>query len=441
MVNSPRLLEDTEVSASELSPRNIWLITSGEPIEEIDGAARPLRTGLLAQAFVEAGHRVTWWTARYDHFSKTHRTGPSAREQKNGARVCLLNSCGYEGNHSPWRVIDHSMLGANLYLKSRSAESPNVIVASFPPIELAAAAVAYGRRRGIPVVVDVRDLWPDVLTVAMSGVKGALGRVASLAYRPLARWTLTNATALTSITESMLAWGLRSARRDLSSVDSVFPFGYSSVDPSPDAITAATAFWAANGITGSRPTYCFSGSVNDHIDIELLIATQQSLRASQPDARLVVCGTGSRLQDLKQSALGSDVVVYPGWIGRVEIWTLLRMCRAGLVPYRKRFDFELSVPNKILEYLSAGLPIISTLQGPTDQLLAHHRCGCTIPYGDTGAMLQSMARFADDDTFREHRTNALRAFQQSFSANIVYRDMVNHVLTLAHVPSLAPDVR
>ena len=84
---------------------------------------------------------------------------------------------------------------------------PDVIVASFPPIELAAAAVRLGRQFGVATVVDVRDLWPDVFRT-MAGRERVLGAIAARAYDPLAIWTLRNATALTSITESMLDWAL-----------------------------------------------------------------------------------------------------------------------------------------------------------------------------------------------------------------------------------------
>jgi hypothetical protein len=44
----------------------------------------------------------------------------------------------------------------------KDASSPDIILASFPPIESAAAAVAIARTRGCKVVIDIQDLWPEV---------------------------------------------------------------------------------------------------------------------------------------------------------------------------------------------------------------------------------------------------------------------------------------
>jgi glycosyltransferase involved in cell wall biosynthesis len=414
------------------SAQDVWLITSGEPIEGVDGPVRPLRTGLLASSFSSAGHDVTWWTARYNHFTKVQRTGPDCQRHLNGTTVRLLKSCGYETNHSPWRIVDHTLLGLDFRRQTRHTRKPSVIVASFPPIELAAAAVRYGLMTGVPVVVDVRDLWPDLFGVGMSGLRAVLGRAATVAYGPIARWTLSNATALTSITEPMLSWSLRMANRNYHKRDAVFPFGYSDTPPPESAIQSARHFWNALGVTGSTPTFCFSGSINDHVDANLLMNSHRRLRESCPEAQLVVCGAGSRLDSLRESCSQNDGFLFPGWVGRAEIWTLLRLCRAGVVPYRQRFDFEVSVPNKILEYLSAGLPILSTLQGPTRELLDEHGCGATVAYGNAEQMAGLMVQLSELggvlDTFRQ---NAQRAFSRYYRADLVYGDMAAHVLGLS----------
>ena len=78
----------------------------------------------------------------------------------------------------------------------------------------------------------------------------------------------------------------------------------------------------------------------------------------------------------------SDNVVRPGWIDSDRMSWLLRRTTVGLAPYRSQPDFEANYPNKIVEYLAWGLPVVTTLhRGVTADLLTTHGCG--IPIVDT----------------------------------------------------------
>jgi glycosyltransferase involved in cell wall biosynthesis len=47
----------------------------------------------------------------------------------------------------------------------------------------------------------------------------------------------------------------------------------------------------------------------------------------------------------------------------------------------------MSIPNKVAEYLSQGLPIISSLiAGPSGKLIREQDAGWTYPYGDSDAL-------------------------------------------------------
>ena len=39
---------------------------------------------------------------------------------------------------------------------------PDIILTSIPSIELSKVAVKYANKFNIPIVLDIRDLWPDV---------------------------------------------------------------------------------------------------------------------------------------------------------------------------------------------------------------------------------------------------------------------------------------
>ena len=75
----------------------------------------------------------------------------------------MLHGCGYSSNVSLARFRDHRQV-AERFAAAAAAEPrrPDIIVAGLPTIELCLESTRYGKQRGVPVVLDMRDMWPDV---------------------------------------------------------------------------------------------------------------------------------------------------------------------------------------------------------------------------------------------------------------------------------------
>jgi hypothetical protein len=183
---------------------DVWLMKIGEPLP-IDGDVRLMRMGILARRLVRAGHDVTWWVAAFKHFQKTHRFDEDrVVELSENYRLRLIHTSGYRSNLSLARVRDHAAWTRKFTAQARSLEPPSIVLCSMPTPGAALAAARYGRARGVPVVIDIRDLWPDVFFEI-------LPRALAWAARPLL-WPMTrttreacaSATALFGITPSYL---------------------------------------------------------------------------------------------------------------------------------------------------------------------------------------------------------------------------------------------
>ncbi len=77
-------------------------------------------------------------------------------------QVRLIRSCGYRRNIGISRFVDHAQLGLRFGRIASNAPLPEIAVVGFPPIEIAAAAVGFCRRHGVPSALDVKDLRPDL---------------------------------------------------------------------------------------------------------------------------------------------------------------------------------------------------------------------------------------------------------------------------------------
>src|SRR5678816_2379197 len=190
----------------------VWIVNVGEPMAVDPGAERKLRMGLIADRLIERGHEVVWWTSSFDHNYKRQRYTSNATVRiSESFEIRFLHARPYSANISIGRLINHRQLGRAFEFAAQAtagADRPDVIFATMPIVELAAAASSYGKRHDIPVIIDIRDLHPDIYLNLVPRVAHPVARLAmTQMYRDL-RTSLHLASGLVAIAPSFLDWGL-----------------------------------------------------------------------------------------------------------------------------------------------------------------------------------------------------------------------------------------
>jgi glycosyltransferase involved in cell wall biosynthesis len=313
---------------------------------------------------------------------------------------------------------------------ARCQPPPDIVVVAMPTPGLAAAAVEYGQQKGVPVVVDMRDMWPDCYVEQAPRGTTALVLLLSRPAARAVRRACSKAAAIFGITRPFVEWGLTYARRPATPLDRDFPLAYSQAEPPSQDIEAARRLWAQRGIT-ERPGQfiaSFFGYFGGRYDIDTIIEAAKVLQKDALPVTFVLCGDGQYLQKCRQLAKGVDSVVLPGWVGQAEIWTMARMSSVGLAPYISSTSFRMSIPNKVIEYWSGGLPVVNSLDGIVADLLARHDCGVTYRLGDPGGLASALRGLYNDPTrLTAMSRNATALFNERFVAEKVYRDMDRHL--------------
>jgi glycosyltransferase involved in cell wall biosynthesis len=411
----------------------IWLVTIGEPVPLGEGRSDRLhRTGYFAGLLADRGHEVTWWTSTFDHFRKKHHFREDTTVAIRSNLTCrLLSGCGYRSNLSLTRIRDHRQIARKFASQAARMSPPDILVAAFPIIELSLESVRFGKREGVPVVLDMRDMWPDIF---VDSIPGFFRPIARLALGPLFRQAYaacSRAAAITGITEAFVEWGLARGRRKRSAFDRAFPLGYTVVPPSPDAIAKAEAYWDGLGVTAEGRDFVvsFCGTVGRQLDLETVISAARSLEGKARKFRFVLCGTGDRLEHFRGVSADVKSVLLPGWVGAAEIYVLMRRASVGLDPLPDRYDFLATVNNKAIEYMSAGLPVISSpKQGVLHDLLRQWNCGISCHSGDAQGLAAVLLRLRGDASeLAEMSRNAARLFEETFQAERVYGAMADHL--------------
>lgn len=394
----------------------VGVIAAAEPLA-IDGIGnRSFRAGMVTSALVGRGHEVTWWTSNFDHVRKAYRFPPIATVdvQQDGYLIRLLNGRPYKRNISLARLRHNREVAEALGLDMSSfVEKLDLIFCCVPTQELAAVAVAVGRRKGIPVVLDVRDPWPDVyLSVLPHSLRRAAKVVLSRQFES-AKENFRRADALTAVSETYLEWGLALAGRSKSRRDEVFPIGH----PNAPSVRAPRP--------EGGPFVCtFVGTFGASYDLETLISAARLLEQTSDRPFLIrLVGDGDNKAHLASLAAGVRTVELTGWLGAERLQGVLATSSVGLCAYRR--DAVQTLPNKPFEYWSAGLPIANSLTGELAQLIDAEGVGINYQPGDAAGLagvLMAMERDAGRVDAMSQR--ASRLMEHRFSAQRIYDDMV-----------------
>ncbi len=421
-----------------------WVIKAGEPIPFLTSESKDrfLRAGLMCLTLAGRGHQVVWWASQFDHNRKEFRTVETDQPIPAGGNdpdLVFLSSPGYKNNIGFRRLWDHKQIAVRFRALAPTLERPDVIVAAYPIVDLACAAVDFGQAHHIPVVVDIRDLWPDIIYDWLNRRIGRLGLKSDgllIPYERMARRSFRRADSVIAISQGMLDWAGRFGRPPECRVaDRVFYQSKRFVTIDGTARAAEIHSWAERGVDFSQPKtrLVWAGTMTPQSDAAtLMVALGRIPERYRCAIEVIICGTGSLADTIKRMANDCVHVVFADWVGQAALSVLLEESHIGLMCYPDRFDFQASIPNKVADYCAAGLRILTNLTGEIARLTAGTGTLIHYPTGDSSALAELLVDIAQDpDRYRTDHAPARDIFNRLFDADKVMDDFADHLESLA----------
>jgi glycosyltransferase involved in cell wall biosynthesis len=391
----------------------VWIVTVSEQVPSDSPTERLLRGGTWAHELAHRGHQVVWWTDNVDHMRKRLRTSENASVRLSPElELRMVAGAGYERSMSLSRLCHYRSTSRELGKWMAASTSPDVCLAALPALEWVEATLDVGEERRFPVVVDCRDMWPDLF---LDVVPGYLMWPARLALSPLFRQkreVCRRAFAISGVTAQFVEWGLAAAGRQHNGMDFVAHHAYPQLECDPDTLAQAANSWDASGLL----TICFFGVLASGFDFAPVMAGLRLLGPRASQVRLVICGDGHNLPQIRRLASGLDNVHFAGHVSGARIRTMMDRSDVALAPYTRTRNFMSNIPGKISEYLSAGLPIVSGIDGALGEYLESNCCGWL--YSDASGFASCVAQLLDrPDMHLDARHRATAAFDRDFRAD------------------------
>lgn len=413
-----------------------WVFKTGEPVPYLPAEAedRLFRAGLMAETLHRRGAEVTWWTGQFHHQLKYMRdVTPSVplHPASDGPEMIFLPSRGYAKNISLARFRDHADMRRAFETLAPQRPRPDVIICAWPTIDLADAAVRFGQANGIPVILDVRDLWPDILYERITVKTGLPFKGYLWPYERMGKRAMRGATAVTSITEGMLNWAQTRFGRENTGHDRVFHQSQHPETREPD-----TGFWAEKGVDLDAPKtrFVWAGTLISDLDIQTLLSAIETLpETAAQELEFVFCGSGDLTPRIEALAGKLPHVIYGGWVSQAALQALYARSHIGMMCYLDRFDFQLSIPNKVADFTRSGLRILTNLQGEMERVLGPENLIIPYPTQDVAALRAQLIQIAEQpDFYRAPAPQGPALFSKLFDADVVMNEFASYVDAIAH---------
>jgi putative colanic acid biosynthesis glycosyltransferase WcaI len=252
------------------------------------------------------------------------------------------------------RATNYAAFAVAAALRALTLPRPDVVVISSPPLTVAPLGPLLARRFRCPWILEVRDIWPE------SAVSVGWLRRESLAYRLLER--LARSTTASADLVLVPTPGLEPLVREHGARSVTTLTG--AVAPRPADETGRAAARARLGVSDSECLFLYLGAIGVANGLDTLVEAVKLLPA-QVGARIVVAGDGSARQALADAlaAYRLDRMTLLPPVPRDEVDDLLAAADVGLHLLRPDPVFESALPSKVLDYLGAHLPFVTTVGG------------------------------------------------------------------------------
>jgi colanic acid biosynthesis glycosyl transferase WcaI len=356
---------------------------------EMGGAAARLHG--LARWLVRLGHHVTVITGMPNYptgvVPAPYRHKLRVREEMDGVDVLRTWVYASAFRSSVRRLANYFSFVVSATLAGLGAgRGYDVILASSPPPFVGLTGLFLARLRRIPLVFDIRDIWPEVAIEA--GEFSADAPLARWGWR-LAHFLYRHADHITPVTASkrsrLLASGV--PQHKLTVVTNGADL---------DLVPASPADKRVELELQGKFVVLYAGLLGVAQGVEVAVEAAEILRAQQ-DVHFLIVGDGRR-----QSAIAArvkelnlnNVTLLPRQ-PREAMPAFLATADACLVPLAND-SLEDAVPSKLLEAWAHSRPVILAAAGEAAHIVDQSGGGVVVAPGDPAALAEAVLALRDN---------------------------------------------
>lgn len=370
-----------------------------------EGNAPATRVSALCERWAKAGHDVTVVTCApnvpngvvYDGYANRR-----CSETINGVRVERVKTYIAANKGAVKRMLNFVSYFLSALFAALRLPKPDVVIATSPQIFCGYAGVWYRRLRGkvkveggrrkIPLVVEIRDIWPE----SMFAVGAKVPRIGVKALELVERAMYRCCDRLVTVGEG---YRLRLKEKGVPEEKmSVVMNGTDLAVYSPrEKNLELLRKWGLDG----RFVVSYIGTVGMACGLEVVLEAAEKINL--PEVVFVIVGDGAHRENLEAEAKrrGLANVVFTGRQPKSSMPDWVASSDVNLVHLKKTDLFTTVMPSKIFESAGCKRPIIMGVDGFAKKLVMDAKAGLDMAPENAESLVSCVKQLASDPALCE----------------------------------------
>ncbi|MCK9506362.1 MAG: glycosyltransferase family 4 protein [Porticoccaceae bacterium] len=361
----------------------------------------------LARHLTRSGHRVTIIASPVSYLTGAG-TGRRPGKKVDDLGVTIIRSYTLPALHHSfiWRIFSFFSFMLSSLVNGLFVSRVDLVWGTTPPIFQAPTAWLLARLKGVPFLLEVRDLWPS-FAVAVGVLKNKyLIRLSEglerFLYRHADRVVVNSPGFIQHVQQ-------RGARQVALVPNGADPDMF---DPAADG----SQFRVENGLE-EKYVILYAGAHGISNDLDVVLDAAELLR-DEPSIRIVMVGSGKEkprlVAEAEQRQLENLLFLPP--VAKQDMAATLAGADACLAILKPIEMYKTTYPNKVFDYMAAGRPVLLAIDGEIRKVVEDARAGLFVPPGNPHALadaIQAMAK--DPEECRKMGVNGRTLIETRFS--------------------------
>lgn len=379
------------------------LIITQNYYPEIGSAANRM-TNIVSELRL-SGHHVTVLTTDPSYPNRNMYKDSKYWNKKNGNHEVIR--VGIRARRYTHNIFNRLLLYAEMNykfqreLKRLKPVGYDFVLATTPAIFVGLAGIAAKKKLKCPFILDIRDIWSDSIKgIGLSAVK-PFASIAYLIEKKMYRDSDHIIVNSEGFVPDLLDRGVSKDKV------SFMPNSLSDSEflPQSDEVADDNSF-----------TVVYSGNIGLAQDLDILLDIAQHLQMNS-DIKFKIIGYGYRCEELKKKIedLKLDNVQILKAASKVETMKIIKAAHVAFVSLTDNKVFEKVLPGKIIDYMSAGKPIIGSVGGYAANTIKAAECGFVADKSSSDELVNYILQLKSNSNLRlQLGNNGLRYAEKNF---------------------------
>ncbi len=381
----------------------------------------------LGQQWLAAGHTVRVATCVPNHPTGNvypgYKAGWQQQEILDGIEVQRNWSYITPNSGFVKKTLGHVSFIPSSRINQHKFGPMDAIIGTSPTPFAALAGLLTAKKRNVPFIMEIRDLWPAIFTEMGIINNRQIIRVLEMGEM----WLYRQATQIVTVTEAF--------RQDL--IRRNVPAEKITTIPNG----ADTDFWTPQAKPktlaqqlglDNKFVVLYIGAHGISHALEKIVDAAKGLQA-QPEIHFLFVGEGSRKAAVQAYAAEQGVqnITFVGSTDKQGVKDYYALADACLVPLRDIPLFDGFIPSKMFEIMAMARPIVASLKGESADILERANSAKIVPPEESNAIKNAIVQLYADKRMAAELGQNGRAFVEQHYSRKLLADRYLNVLNTA----------